>query len=811
MAPSSKGKSQAEHVDTFNSLVTAYKAKPTDKLLSELEKVVSVLSKVSDTSVFDPKQKAGLAMLLHSQHLISHLESRSSTVWSVISLLANISAASNSIATFLANNLCIVPSLARLLHSGPTAPRTSKLLELLQPLSATMTITRREAFLTTLIGDLSAMVVNHVSPHLTQALRVLCHLTRGSYIAAKTTTTFLPLEKLTTATYTQPIDQVSAEFLCFNLGKTHLASAPLSEDRVRSVLRKTVDVLCSSLISEAPHPTLGLLNAFITDLSASPSYGQVLRSLDVSQHVNQVLTAKEFTDGFNLGVSDLIFQFVIVLISSCHTEVVSLYELVVRVLMARLESKPSSGRSFEQVESAFKLLKTLVEETSMEALSGPQKEILKFQVEQVLPSLMVLAIECKPAKESMVADGALSSFLSVLDIFHVLSTVPEWSSTVAQAVQSTKLYPAYRAIMMGLDVEVEKAKLATEFVTLATSLKSEGKWKKVREEVVNEPNTLALVSSILRAEKMEERFIRRALDILKNADYTPEKKNMAEEESVVPKIAESMSAEQVLRIDQMLEKVTDSMAKSTLEPVVTEVVELALARRGREKAEIECLSKALEGAAEEKQGLAMTLAVREQENCALERQVAGLLGRLAAAREEVSDLRGQHGELTAEADNTRDKLSRQLQEKQEEIQQVKGEKENLEVAMGKYREKYELQKESLKTYKENEEVLKASLKSEMKAKEEKEMKLKKGEEKLKKKERQLEEEQAAREKAEKEGEDLTKQCQQLQALSNSQAKALAKKEKAIQESDAEIKDLRKLQETIFNLSKVRSGSSGSAA
>ena len=93
----------------------------------------------------------------------------------------------------------------------------------------------------------------------------------------------------------------------------------------------------------------------------------------------------------------------------------------------------------------------------------------------------------------------------------------------------------------------------------------------MREEVVNEPNTLALVSSILRAEKMEERFIRRALDILKNADYIPEKKNMAKEESVVPKIAESMSAEQVLRIDQMLEKVTDSMAKSTLEPVVTEV------------------------------------------------------------------------------------------------------------------------------------------------------------------------------------------------------------------------------------------------
>ena len=57
---------------------------------------------------------------------------------------------------------------------------------------------------------------------------------------------------------------------------------------------------------------------------------------------------------------------------------------------------------------------------------------------------------------------------------------------------------------------------------------------------------------------------------------------------------------------------------------------------------------------------------------------------------------------------------------------------------------------------------------------------------------------------------MNKQCQQLRALSKSQEAALGKKEKTIQENEAEIKDLRKLQETIFNLSKVRSGS-GSAA
>ena len=163
--------------------------------------------------------------------------------------------------------------------------------------------------------------------------------------------------------------------------------------------------------------------------------------------------AKEFTDGFN-AASDLIFQFATCIISSCHIEVVSLYELVVRVLMARLESKPSSGRSWERVDSALGLLKTLVEETDMAALSGPEKDILKFQVEQVsrcpdfrwsqydtvsihhllkvLPSVMVLALECKPAKESLMADGALSSVMSVLDLLHILASVPEWSATVGQ-------------------------------------------------------------------------------------------------------------------------------------------------------------------------------------------------------------------------------------------------------------------------------------------------------------------------------------------------------------------------------------------
>ena len=62
---------------------------------------------------------------------------------------------------------------------------------------------------------------------------------------------------------------------------------------------------------------------------------------------------------------------------------------------------------------------------------------------------------------------------------------------------------------------------------------------------------------------------------------------------------------------------------------------MALARRGHEMAEVESLTKALEGAAVEKQGFSEALALKRQRVGTLERQVASLLGKMAAAREEV--------------------------------------------------------------------------------------------------------------------------------------------------------------------------------
>jgi len=805
MAPASKGKSQADHLATFNSLAAAYRARPTDKLLQEMEKVVAVLAKVSDMALFHPGRKEGLQLLLHCSHLLATVEGSKGLVWGVVGLLATLAQASTDLATFLVTRLNLLPTLTRVAQSSPSTPRHCRLVELVHLLAAASTVTRKEAHLAILLEHLAALVADPASPLATPALHALASLTRRSYVGAKAALAFLPIDKLTLVAFTRPVDQVSAEYLCFNLRRVHLSSTPPSEDRLRATVRKLADVFAASLAAEDALPALRLLLAFLADLGELAEYRAALAATDVTHHVLQLLAAKEFADGFQPAAADALFVFVARLVRLGRTEVVSLYEQVVRVVMARLEAKPSSGARQEHAASALQLVTAVLGETDVQALSEPEQAIIRFQVEQLLPALQLLVLEVRPGKEGLVGE-VLPSLLACLHLLQEVARVEEWRGLVATQLQPTKLASAYRAVMGALGEESERARLATEFLTLAHLLRGEGKWRKVVEEVEGEPATLAMVASVLRRAGEQETMVRKALAILKATDYTmveevKEQEVEGREEEV------GMSAEQVLRIDQMLERVTECLATSTLDPVVAEVVEVALERRGAERLEVEALQVALEGADLQVRGLSRRLAVKEQRQGALERQVAALVARAAGAREELGEIRGQHGALTVEADTTRERLGKQLEDRQAELQEVSEEKEKLEATVAKYKEKMEELKQSLKTYQENEEALTSELKKEMKLKDEKEMKLKKSDDKLRKKERQLEDELGAREKAEKEAEDLRKKCLQLQTLSKSQETALTRKEKQIQEQDTELKELRQLQATIFNLSKTRNSSS----
>lgn len=85
--------------------------------------------------------------------------------------------------------------------------------------------------------------------------------------------------------------------------------------------------------------------------------------------------------------------------------------------------------------------------------------------------------------------------------------------------------------------------------------------------------------------------------------------------------------------------------------------------------------------------------------------------------------------------------------------------------------------------------------------------LEKREEKLKKKERQIEDEMSQREQLAADLEAAKKECASLQTLTKRQEQALAKKDKLLADQNNELSEVRRIQEQIFNLSKVRNASS----
>ena len=172
----------------------------------------------------------------------------------------------------------------------------------------------------------------------------------------------------------------------------------------------------------------------------------------------------------------------------------------------------------------------------------------------------------------------------------------------------------------------EQARLVTEYLSLAYLLQgNDTKWRRSRDEVVGEDGTLALVAGLLRREGEQEARCRRALEVLKQADYSLQEVEQVEQQEVEVQEARAMSPEQVLRVDQMLEQVTDSLSRQSVEGVLGEVATLALSRRGQEAQEADCLKVALQGAEVQVQGLNMALAQADRRKAELERHVSFLL------------------------------------------------------------------------------------------------------------------------------------------------------------------------------------------
>merc|ERR1719449_454522 len=100
-----------------------------------------------------------------------------------------------------------------------------------------------------------------------------------------------------------------------------------------------------------------------------------------------------------------------------------------------------------------------------------------------------------------------------------------------------------------------------------------------------------------------------------------------EDQAVVP--------EQLSRIDNLMDKITDAMGRLEVESVVGEVMQLATVRRGQEKQQLAHMSEALAAADKRIASQNTALVEREEQVRNLERLVTNLVIRPGASKEEL--------------------------------------------------------------------------------------------------------------------------------------------------------------------------------
>ena len=179
MAPASKGKVGTDHVKAFNVAVAEWKAKPSDKVLTELDRILAVLSKISDGSVFCSRKPEVLTLLMNCQLVMSSLDHKTGTTWSVISLLTSLCSRDRGVSQVLRDRTWILPVCSKLLHSIPptTQARTLKLLSFMKLVCEGLKISRKEAWLSSCVSDLVSFLSSQElsSP----SLFLLCCLCQG--------------------------------------------------------------------------------------------------------------------------------------------------------------------------------------------------------------------------------------------------------------------------------------------------------------------------------------------------------------------------------------------------------------------------------------------------------------------------------------------------------------------------------------------------------------------------------------------------------------------------------------------------------
>jgi len=827
MAPLRSGKVASDNINAFNIAVTEFKLKQCEKSLAEIDKILGVLTKVSDLGGNNGFEKSQL--LINCQYLVSTLDHKSSSLWSVISLLTNMCTSDTSTATILRDKVCLLPVLSRLLSSVPNTSqaRILKLLQLVRLMVRGVKISRREAWLSSMLS----LLVSHLSsPELSSpCLYILCCLCQDNYIVCKMTMSIMSPETLSSMfsnPSTSPCDQLTAEFLLHSLTSLQLSPLSQSQDKIQSYLPKLIDVFCSSYSSD-DIPLMSLIVSFLESVSNDSQVHEHLSQQDCLPHLQQLIVIADFSEGFCVTSATYLFSFMTYLVTKYMCDHVAMFDLCLKTVLLRLDSKPITSLS-----SAMTLLTNIFNKMEFSSMSGAISRNIKFQVDQLLPSLLSMFVEISkstsPSSASKLASKQIKTekkeidkeaLNSCIDCLILLQTIAQidiegWRKSVGSGVKSTKITVAFKAVSDSVKDISEKAKLSVEMLMLSSILAEVDQgWRTVNGDLINDKERINLVLHAVRSPSTENQVLKKALALLNNLDLNLDylEAETEEDNSERSKLIEGndLSVEQMTNIENLIENVENAVTKLEIGDAVSDVLQLADVRRGYERRQISYLNEALGAADQRLANQNLALLEREEQIRKLERIVSGLLSRHSATTEELRDIRTQHTDLSREADMTRDRLARELEETRGHVETLTGEREALSEKVVKYKGQVVSLSEDLEQYRDNQEQLEKRLKQEIKMKEEVSVSLGKREEKLKKKEKQLDEEMSARERLEKETDDLKRQCSSLETLTKRQEQALSKKEKQLQDQTEEMKEMKKIQDAIFNLSsKTRNQSTG---
>lgn len=793
-------KGSDDPIQIFNSTVNLYKTRPSEKSLSSVKNSLKKL--VPSKFHSEDNEPQTMLFLFNVKELISQLELSSPLLWDLISFL-NQACENPKICQLSSRKIQFLPSLAKLLHAALSSAQSTKvqsLLSMIRVLVVEMEISRRESYLLTLLSDLSSLLTDTGVMNVTSGseftgivLFILCHLCRGSYLVTKQLVSIMSLHQLTSLTFISCMDQLYAECLCFYMRRVNLAKSVPEEVRVRDYLPRMANLFVSSVSVDDLH-TMKLIHLFLKDLQQDAEYRSLISSQDCTEHLKQIILALDLNEEFNPSTSELLFSFLVEIVKGFQTDHIALFDAIIKFAHARLESKPLT-----KLVPTFDLINVFVNSIDFNSsnLSSAEEKNLKFQVDQLLPSINIIA-SGKNKNEDFI-----ETFVACLRSLQVIATVPGWSESVNATIKTVKIQQVYNGLVEGN--RKEQSVLTTEFLSLCLQLGESGNWLKIGQEMAGNRERVNMVAEVLKRDNIPGDVMRKALNILAKIDspelYFLGKAEDEELSSSAPALPEPLADDK--EVNSLVSRLSGELSRLEVEPVFSSVLNVMGQRQSSLGLEVECMRQALQAADSRASSLALVTSQQESHIRNLEQLVRDLSASLLLAREELSDIRAQHGEVSKEADTTRDRLGKELETVREELAKEREMREQGDQKYNKQKEALAQLKEDLALYKQNEQQLEQGLKREMKAKEEISATLGK---KLKKKEQQLEEEITQREKSEKDGEELKKQVSTMDQLNKRQDHLLSKKEKELAKVKEELANMQKIHDQIFNLSTKARGS-----